>query len=186
MTKHLTRQFTAHNVNSCFISELIAIIDTVHGHPLNIEAAHAKFDFAMTVDDDSSASNAEKPPDKVAPPLVPENDEPAVTDAVPLVFGRDIIPDSVTEPPTLVAEEPTFINMFPPTSLNSVDVPTVGIVDLPLTLLVDPTDVAMDLPAPVDQFPKNIDIRPQFPEVALPVENSKSSLDLPVPTLPLC
>ena len=125
--------------------------------------------------------NPDNPPDKVVPPPVPEVDEPAVTDTAPPAFDPDNPPDSVATPPTPVAEEPAFINISPPTSFNPVVKPADSTIDPPLPLSKDPTDVDVYSPAPVDPFPETIDIKPLFPEVALSVENSKSTLTLPAP-----
>ena len=64
MTTAAMSQFTSHNSNSCFITALPAIIYNGHGRPPDIEAASTKFSFAVAVNDDSSASNADDPPNK--------------------------------------------------------------------------------------------------------------------------
>ena len=58
--------------------------------------------------------------------------------------------------------------------------PVDGILDLLLLLSEDPTDVAIDSPTPVDQFPEKIDAKPLFQEVTLLVQNNKVPLSLPV------
>ena len=104
------------------------------GLPPSIEAAPAKCSFAVTVNDDSSASNADDPPDEVVPLSVPEDDEPEVADIAPPTFDPDNQPDITATPQTPVAEEPAFINMLPSTSFNPVVKPADSVIDPSLPL----------------------------------------------------
>ena len=160
------------NINACFIAALPTIVDNGYGRPPKIEAASTKFYFTVAVDDNSSASNADNPPDKVVPPSVPDDNEPAVADTPNLEFDPYNLPDSAATLPPPVSKEPLFINISPSTSFNPAVKPSYSIFDLPLSLLADLTYVSIDSPGPEDTFPETIYVNPLFPEVSLPVENS--------------